>query len=177
MKTPLLIISFLILSLSSHCQGSPLALIEASFERVIHTTAFPCHWKLQRTPKVAGLHYLNGSPLFVRDDSTRLEVEFFNTKKLPFYNPNQSSPEISIAFYTWEANQLKGHKKILLTKPVAEQLDPFVILKIKDRQSEYHRLIVTANNITYSIKLQASGQPVEKQLEDLKLLGSLNINN
>lgn len=177
MKTTVLIISFLSLSLSSYCQGSPLDLMEASFERVIHTTAFPCNWKLQRTPKVAGLPYLNGSPLFVRDDSTRLEVEFFNTKMLPFYNVNQTSLETSKAFYTWEVNQLKGQKEILLTKPAADQLDPFVIMKIKDRQNEYHRLIVTVNNITYSIKLQASGQPMEKQLEDLKLLGSLNINN
>lgn len=177
MKSILLIISFLILSISSYAQDSPLDRIEASFERVIHTTAFPCHWKLQRTPKVVGLPYLNGSPLFVRDDSIRIEIEFFNTKKLPFFNDNQTGLETSKAFYTWEVKQLKGQKEILLTKPAPDQIDPFVILKIKDKLGEFHRLIVTENNITYTIKLQANGQPVKNQLDDLKLLGSLNINN
>lgn len=177
MKTVFLATCFLVTFKLGFSQDQVLDRIEYSFERVFHTTAFPCHWKLQRTPKIVGIAYPNGSPLFIRDDSARFEIEFYNTKTLPFYSANQTSHETSKAFYTWELNQLKNQKAIVLTKADVEELDPFVIMKIKTKHSETYRLIVTANNVTYSIKLEANGQSIAKQLEDLKLLGSLNINN
>ena len=164
----LIFFCFAIITINGYSQDSILDRIESSFERVIHTTAFPCAWSLQRIVKA------NGQPFFIRDDSTKYEVEFFKTQSLTFYNPEETNFETSKAFYAWEVNQMENKKEISILKIEESAEETFVIFEIKSNTNGFYRLLVTADNITYSIKLYAKGMSIENQLDELKLLCFLN---
>ena len=181
MKRSYLVIFWLAInSTNGYSQDSTLHRIESPFETVTHSTAFPCTWNLQRIVKnngaffPSGLPSFNEHPFFVRDDSTKYEIEFFKTPSLPFYNPKETNLETSEAFYKWEVNQLKNQKEFSITKLIEGAEDTFIIVKIKGNTNEFYRLLVTSSNITYSIKLYAKGRSVENQLDELKLLCTLN---
>ena len=157
-----------------YSQDLPLSRIESSFERVSHSTALPCSWKLNRVVANNGLPFFKAFPFFIREDSTKYEIEFFKTQSLPFFDSLQTNFETSKAFFTWEINQLQNNKELSIKSISGNAEDTFVIAMIKSKTSEYYRLIGTANNITYSIKLYTKKRPFNMVLDELKTLYVLN---
>ena len=69
---------------------------------------------------------------------------------------------------------MENKKEISILKIEESAEETFVIFEIKSNTNGFYRLLVTADNITYSIKLYAKGMSIENQLDELKLLCFLN---
>ncbi len=166
--TILFFLCFLALLSNVRAQDSIIDQIESTLKRVSHNTVFPCTKEMKVTQKG------NGLLVFAKNDSLKYEIKFFDTKKLPSYSPEESSFEISKSFLAWEENLTDFKKTFTILKTETNEKDNYVLVKIADSKTQFYRMLLIAEDTTYSVTLYSSKTFSETDLEDLKIVGLLN---
>jgi len=157
-----------LLWIAFNCKSQNLDRLESSFETIARSTAIPCQYEMVWKLKPNGKHY------FINNDSTRLEVDWFRTPSLPFYNSHQTNLETITAYYNWNLKEASNSEHFRVEK-IEENIEKgFIILRIIDNQEEFYRLLSRNDESVCSIKIFDKNMPVESQLNHLRVLYNLN---
>ncbi len=157
-----------LLWINFNCKSQNLDRLESAFETIPKNTAIPCQYEMAWKLKPNGKHY------FINKDSTRLEIDWFRTPSLPFYDSQQTNLETVIAYYNWNLKEANNSERFSVEKIEENVEKGFIILKITDTQEEFYRLLSRNDESVCSIKIFDKTMALESQLDHLRVLYDLN---
>ena len=174
MRHPIILIAVLIcFSQKSFSQKSYKTLdsLESLFTSVWIDVKMPCQWEMIAKRKA------NGKLIFLNNDSTIFQFNFFKAASLPFYNELDTDFETTQKFYNWIKKKNRNYNKSISSTKIEENKENgYQILKIKDESGQFYNIFARHNDVACSIIIFNKDINEKDLLETLRQLHQLNKN-